>query len=222
MPMRFADPDGTVDRRLPSRDADDRRIRPVVSRRRSTRCSTTRPARSATTASSRRTCTPTTRRATAADAIIASAQAHNVPVVSAKQMLDWLDGRNNASFGSITYNNHVLQFTCRRRQPQAHGIQAMLPMTANNGATLGLDHDRQRDSSVLDEDREGHHVRRLRRIPSGNYTATYGGGDNTAPARRCWCRRTAGRSGDRHAGRVGEQQCGCTRWNSTRRDPGSK
>src|SRR6185295_3314029 len=32
------------------------------------------------------------------NAIIRSAQAHGVPVVSARQMLTWLDGRNNSSF----------------------------------------------------------------------------------------------------------------------------
>ena len=36
-----------------------------------------------------------------ADAIVASALARGVPVVSARQMLDWLDGRNGSSFGSI-------------------------------------------------------------------------------------------------------------------------
>ena len=35
------------------------------------------------------------------DAIVASAQARGVPVVSARQMLTWLDGRNGSSFGSI-------------------------------------------------------------------------------------------------------------------------
>ena len=44
--------------------------------------------RRATTASSRRTCTPTAPRAAGSDAIVASAQAHGVPVVSARQMLD--------------------------------------------------------------------------------------------------------------------------------------
>ena len=35
-----------------------------------------------------------------ADAIISSAQARNVPVVSARQMLDWVDGRNASSFSA--------------------------------------------------------------------------------------------------------------------------
>ena len=35
------------------------------------------------------------------DAAVSSAIAHGILVVSAKQMLDWLDGRNGSSFGSI-------------------------------------------------------------------------------------------------------------------------
>ena len=34
------------------------------------------------------------------DAVVASAQARGVPVVSAAQMLTWLDGRNNSSFAT--------------------------------------------------------------------------------------------------------------------------
>jgi hypothetical protein len=36
-----------------------------------------------------------------ADAIVASAQARGVPVIAARQMLEWLDGRNNSSFGGV-------------------------------------------------------------------------------------------------------------------------
>jgi len=38
------------------------------------------------------------------DAIVASAKAHGVPVVSARQMLTWLDGRNDSPDTSITAN----------------------------------------------------------------------------------------------------------------------
>ena len=42
------------------------------------------------------------------DAIVASAQARGVPVVSARQMLAWLDGRNGSSFGSLTWSGNTL------------------------------------------------------------------------------------------------------------------
>ncbi len=44
------------------------------------------------------------------DALIASAQARGVPVISARQMLKWLDGRNGSSFGSIAWNGTRSQF----------------------------------------------------------------------------------------------------------------
>ena len=47
---------------------------------------------------------------TYSDATIASAKAHNVPIISAKQMLTWLDGRNGSSFGAMTWNNNQLTF----------------------------------------------------------------------------------------------------------------
>ena len=44
------------------------------------------------------------------DAIVASALSRSVPVISAKQMLDWVDGRNNSSFGGFSWNGSSLQF----------------------------------------------------------------------------------------------------------------
>src|SRR5436190_558210 len=38
-----------------------------------------------------------------ADAIVASAKSHGVPVVSSKQMLTWLDGRNGSSFTGLAW-----------------------------------------------------------------------------------------------------------------------
>ena len=45
------------------------------------------------------------------DAIIQAAQALQIPVVSAKQMLDWIDGRNNSTFSNFTWSNNQLGFT---------------------------------------------------------------------------------------------------------------
>jgi len=74
------------------------------------------------------------------DATVASAIARNVPVVSAKQMLDWLDGRNGSSFGAIGWNAGTLTFTIAAA-PGANGLTAMIPTQANGGALLGLTHD---------------------------------------------------------------------------------
>ncbi len=74
-----------------------------------------------------------------ADAIVASAQARNVPVVSARQMLDWLDGRNASSFGALSWSDHVLTFDVTAGAT-ANGLQAMLPMTSARRSGADLDH----------------------------------------------------------------------------------
>ncbi len=63
------------------------------------------------------------------DAIIASAQAHGVPVISAKQALAWVDGRNNSAFRDFSWNGTTLGFRIAVGAG-ANGLQAMLPMDA--------------------------------------------------------------------------------------------
>ena len=46
-----------------------------------------------------------------ANDIVASAQERGVPVVSAAQMLDWLDGRNGSSFANVTTSAGQLSFS---------------------------------------------------------------------------------------------------------------
>ena len=62
-----------------------------------------------------------------ADAVVASAQARGVPIVSSVQMLTWLDGRNDSSFGSLAWNGSSLSFTDRAGAATQVGLQAMLP-----------------------------------------------------------------------------------------------
>ncbi len=69
------------------------------------------------------------------DAVIESAQARGVPVVSARQMLTWLDGRNRSSFGSLERSGDRLDFTIDRGEG-ANGLRAMLPITAETGELL--------------------------------------------------------------------------------------
>jgi hypothetical protein len=71
------------------------------------------------------------------DAIIASAQARQVPVISAKQMLTWLDGRNNSSFGNMTWINNQLTFTATVRSSAAN-LKAMLPFYSETGPLISI------------------------------------------------------------------------------------
>ncbi len=67
---------------------------------------------------------------TVSDAVVNSALARGIPVVSAKQMLTWLDGRNNSSFNSISWNGTILSFSVSAAQG-ANGLVAMVPLTSN-------------------------------------------------------------------------------------------
>jgi hypothetical protein len=72
------------------------------------------------------------------DAILASAQARAVPVISARQMLEWLDGRNGSSFESITWNgSNLLEFAVAVGAG-ANGLHAMVPATANGSPVVSL------------------------------------------------------------------------------------
>lgn len=69
------------------------------------------------------------------DDIIASAQARQIPVISARQMLNWLDGRNNSSFGSITWSGNQLNFSIINNAGQ-HNLKAMLPVQNSANSNL--------------------------------------------------------------------------------------
>jgi chitodextrinase len=69
------------------------------------------------------------------DAIVASALARGVPIISGRQLLQWLDGRNNSSFGPLSWNGGSINFTITAG-PGANGLQAMIPTIASGGDTL--------------------------------------------------------------------------------------
>ena len=71
------------------------------------------------------------------DAIIASAKARGVPVVSGRQMLQWLDGRDASSFGSLSWSGGVLGFMVTDGA-NTNGLQGMLPATSAAGPLTGL------------------------------------------------------------------------------------
>ena len=68
---------------------------------------------------------------TEADAVVASAQARGVPIVSSRQMLVWLDGRNASSFTSMAWSGSALSFGIAPGLG-ANGLQAMLPTRFGN------------------------------------------------------------------------------------------
>ena len=115
---------------------------------------------------------------TGANQIVEAAQQRGVPVVSAEQMLDWLDGRNDSSFQDLSFLGGLLRFTVDRGAG-ARGLQAMLPVTAATGELSDL----RRDGSPVGVTR-----RTVKGIEyamfdaaAGDYTAAYGGADATPP-----------------------------------------
>ncbi len=66
------------------------------------------------------------------DAIVNAALTRGVPVVTARQMLRWLDGRNSSSFGSVVKTGATLGFTVTAAAG-SEGLQALLPIASATG-----------------------------------------------------------------------------------------
>lgn len=67
---------------------------------------------------------------TGSDAIIRAAQSRGVPIISARQMLTWLDGRNSSSFQNLSWEGHTLKFTVSVGEG-GQGIHTMIPMCSS-------------------------------------------------------------------------------------------
>ena len=107
-----------------------------------------------------------------AAAIVSSAQARGVPVITALQMLQWLDGRNGSSFTSLSWSGNVLSFSVTVGT-NANNLRAMLP--ANFGS-LGL------TSMVRGSTAVSYQLQVIKGVQyavfaatAGSYKATYGG-----------------------------------------------
>jgi hypothetical protein len=68
------------------------------------------------------------------DAIVASAKARGVPVITARQMLEWLDGRHGSSFENLAWNGSTLSFDIAVGAG-ANGLRAMVP-TSSGGLPI--------------------------------------------------------------------------------------
>lgn len=79
------------------------------------------------------------RDSTFSDSIINAAKAFNVPIITAKQALTWLDGRNNSIFTNFSWNGNTLTFNVTAATG-SQNIQAMLPVnsTGNSISSLSL------------------------------------------------------------------------------------
>jgi hypothetical protein len=71
------------------------------------------------------------------DQMMASAKARNVPIVSARQMLRWTDGRNASTIGNIASSGGTLTFDITPG-PNTTGLTAMLPTASANGLLTSI------------------------------------------------------------------------------------
>ena len=75
------------------------------------------------------------------EAIINAAVSRGVPVVTGRQMVNWLDGRNASSFGSVSWSagtsGGTLSFSIAVGTG-ANGLQAMVPTSYINGFLTGI------------------------------------------------------------------------------------
>ncbi|BBH67979.1 hypothetical protein ACTI_46640 [Actinoplanes sp. OR16] len=69
------------------------------------------------------------------DQLLTSAQSRGVPIVSAKQMLTWVDGRNASSYSNIVWSGNDLGFTVNVGSG-ANGLTGMVPTAGPGGRTL--------------------------------------------------------------------------------------
>jgi hypothetical protein len=72
-----------------------------------------------------------------AEAIVSAALARSVPVVSYKQLLTWIDGRNGSTIRGLSRNGGTLTFVLTVGSG-ANGLQAMLPVQGSTGTLTGI------------------------------------------------------------------------------------
>ncbi len=111
------------------------------------------------------------------DTVVASALARGVPIVSAQQMLTWLDARNASSFGTMSFAGGTFTFTVVK-DPAANGLQAMLPARHGSKVLSTVSLGNSPVSFTVGAVKGVEYA--FFTADSGNYTATYAE-DATAP-----------------------------------------
>lgn len=105
------------------------------------------------------------------DAIVTSAQARGVPIISARQMLTWLDGRNASSIRVLAWSGAQLDFAVTQAAG-ARNLRGLLPAIASGDTLRELTRDGE-DVAVRFETVKGRACAWFD-ATSGFYTARYG------------------------------------------------
>jgi hypothetical protein len=72
-----------------------------------------------------------------AETIVAAAQARSVPVISYKQLLTWVDGRNSSTIRGLAWNAGTFTFVTTVAAG-ANGLQTMLPVQGPSGTLTSI------------------------------------------------------------------------------------
>jgi hypothetical protein len=112
-----------------------------------------------------------------ARAIVDSAQARGVPVISAQQLLDWVDGRNASSYNGLTWVGNSLRFSIEAHA-KAAGLQLLLPSVSGNRIAASVTRDGQPVSFALESIKGVSYIRFD--SGSGDYSVEYAP-DSTVP-----------------------------------------
>ena len=102
--------------------------------------------------------------------------ARGVPVVSGKQMVTWLDGRNGSSFENIAWSGGVLSFDIQVGTG-SNGLQVLVPFNSSAGFVTAITRDGKWSASPRGH--QGHRICHLS-AQAGSYAITYTP-DTTAP-----------------------------------------
>jgi WD40 repeat protein len=71
------------------------------------------------------------------DTSVASAIARDVPVITSRQMLEWLDGRNSSTLESLAWSGGVLSFDVTA-DAAARGLQTLVPWVSTAGVVVDV------------------------------------------------------------------------------------
>lgn len=74
--------------------------------------------------------------------LTAAAKARGVPLVSARQLLDWTDGRNNSHFAHIAWSDSILTFDAFADPRTGKMLRGMVPARSGGIEISGITRDR--------------------------------------------------------------------------------
>jgi hypothetical protein len=111
------------------------------------------------------------------EAIIASALARQVPVISSRQLLTWLEGRNNSAFTALSWSGNTLRFTVTVK-PGAQGLQAMVPAVSSAGPLITVKHQGKPKNCAIKTIKGIEYA--VFSVASGSYEVHYGFPDSRA------------------------------------------